>query len=97
MLDMDPVLLSQRLWSWIQLTIPENDNLMIAFNNGEQLNGLDFWRKLVVPQCARTPARRYQLRDRIQGPKGATTFCGSEEALIVWDKDLIDYIATGIN
>ena len=95
MIDSDPVLLSQRLWSWIQLCIPETDNAMTMFNNGEALNGLEFWRKLVVPHVGRTAARRLRLRDVVQGPKGATTFTGTEAALVVWDKDLLDYIAAG--
>ena len=42
MLDMDPVLLSQRLWSWIQLTQKDDDNTALAFNNVEPLNGFEF-------------------------------------------------------
>ena len=95
MLDMDPVLLSQRLWSWIQLCLKDDDNMELAFNNVEALNGLEFWRKLVVPQYARTPARRYRLRDLVQSPKGASNFVGTEQALVVWDKDLLAYIAAG--
>jgi hypothetical protein len=87
LLDMDPVLLSQRLWSWIQLCLKDDDNMELAFNNVEPLNGLEFWRKLVVPQYARTPARRYRLRDLVQTPKGANSFVGTEQALVVWDKD----------
>ena len=97
MLDMDPVLLSQRLWSWIQLCLKDDDNTALAFNNVEPLNGFEFWRKLVVPQYARTPARRYRLRDLVQSPKGAETFVGTEQALVVWDKDLLAYTAAGAN
>ena len=95
MLDMDPVWLSQRLWSWVQLCLKDDDNIQLAFNNVEPLNGLEFWRKLVVPQYARTPARRFHLRDLVQSPKGATTFAGTQQALVVWDNDLLAYIAAG--
>ena len=53
------------------------------------------WRKLVVPQYARIPGRRYRLRDLVQSPKGASTFTGTEQAFIVWDHDLIEYLAAG--
>ena len=56
MLDMDPVLLSQRLWSWVQLCLKEGSNAEFTFNDCEALSGLEFWRKMVVPNYARTPA-----------------------------------------
>ena len=95
MIDMDPVLLSQRVWSWIQLTRHDNGNAELKSNDGEALNGLEAWRKLVVPAAARTPARRFNLRDAVQQPKGASTREGTEAAIVVWDNSLADYLAAG--
>ena len=52
-------------------------------------------RKPVVPAAARTPARRFNLRDAAQQPKGASTWEGTEAAIVVWDKSLADYLAAG--
>ena len=47
------------------------------------------------PGAARRSARRYRLRDAVQSPKGASNFVGTEQAFVVWDKDLLSYIAAG--
>ena len=68
------------------MTLHDNSNAELQFNNGEPLNGLEAWRKLVVPAAARTPARRFNLRDAVQQPKGASTWEGTEAAIVGRDE-----------
>ena len=58
MLDVDPVLLSQRLWSWIQLCLKDDDNTALAFNNVEPFPCL----QLTLRDISQIVKRRYLLR-----------------------------------
>ena len=77
------------------MTLHDNSNAELEFNNGEPLNGLEAWHKLVVPAAASTPARRFNLRDAMQQPKGASTWEGTEAAIVVWDNSFADVFAAG--
>ena len=94
-IDTDPIMLSRRVWSWIQLTLHDNSNTKLKLTNSEALNGLEVWRKLVVAAAARTPTWSLNLRDAAQQPEGASTWDGTEASIVVWDEILTDYLAVG--
>ena len=95
MLDADPVQVSQGIWSWLQMPLMGTGTPETDFNNAETLNGLEVWRRLAVPSAPRSIARRYALRDRVQGPKQCMSFAGVVEHLVFWKKGLMAYTAAG--
>ena len=57
MMDIHPVTLSQRLWSWLQLTIQGVAEMETEFGNITPLMGAEFWRKFAFPVVNRSAAR----------------------------------------
>jgi hypothetical protein len=94
-LDADPVQVSQRIWSWLQIPLLGTGTTEVDFNNTETLNGLEVWRKLSVPAAPRSQARRFALRDRVQQTKQCTTFAGVLEQLVEWKNLLTEYVLAG--
>ena len=64
------------------------------YENGETLNGLEAWRRLVVrPRVeSRSVARRYALRDKINLPGQCKSFGEMMDRLVDWRKDITDYV-----
>ena len=91
-LDADPVQVSQRIWSWLQIPLLDSGTPELDSNNAEPLNGLEVWRRLAVPTASRSLARRYALREKVNNPKQCGTFLAVEQ-LKLWKKDLSAYIA----
>jgi hypothetical protein len=71
MMDIHPVTLSQRLWSWLQLTIQSVAKMETEFGNITPLRGAEVWRKFAFPVVTRSAARRYNLREMVNNPKAS--------------------------
>ena len=48
MLDHDPVYFSKQLWAYLNLALGQGEQ-RVVFNNVDSLNGLEAWRRIVVP------------------------------------------------
>ena len=57
MMDVHPVVLSQRLWSGLQLTIQGVSKMETEFGNVTPLLGAEVWRKFTFPVVTRSAAR----------------------------------------
>ena len=64
----------------------------LDYNNGETLNGIEAWRRLVVkPRTeSRSMARRFALRDKVNHPGQCKSYREMLERLVSWKVDLAD-------
>ena len=81
-IDADPVQVSQRIWSWLQIPLMGSGTTELDFNNAEKLNGLEVWRRLSVPAAPRSIARRFFLRDKVQQPNQCATLAAVLDQLV---------------
>ena len=93
--DADPVQVSQRIWSWLQIPFIDTGTIELDVNSTKTPNGLEVWRKLSVPAARRSIARRFALRDRVQQPKQCSTFAGVLDQLVEWNKFPAEYALAG--
>ena len=97
MTDLDPLAYSEQLWGFINLQIV-GDAAKLGrnkFKNVESLNGLEVWRRLVVPLESRSLSTRHGLHQLVQQPARAKTLDGVMDALEVWDGNLTKYVTAG--
>ena len=96
-LDADPVQISQHIWSWLQMPLLGSGTVELDYNNGQTLNGIEAWRRLVVkPRTESRPmARRFTLRDNVNHPGQCKSFADMLERPVSWKVDLADYVTAG--
>lgn len=96
-LDADPVQISQKIWGWLQMPLLGSGTVELDYNNGETLNGIEAWRRLVVkPRTeSRSMARRFALRDKVNHPGQCKSYREMLERLVSWKVDLADYVKAG--
>ena len=78
MTDIDPVAFSEQLWGFLNLQITGKPATLgrQKFDNVPSLNGLEAWRRLVVPVKSRTLAHRHALQNLVQTPPKAKDLDG---------------------
>ena len=97
MYDADPKVFSEQLWVFLNLQISrETANFgRNHFDNVVSLNGLEAWRRLVVPLESKSPAQRHSLQGLIQTPVRSKSLETVMDALEIWYKNLTKYIVAG--
>jgi len=93
MMDADPMLISQRLWAWLNLCMV--GQVKLVFQNSPTLNGAEVWRRIVVPLQSRSMFRRHALREKVNKPKAAVSMPDLMQAINVWELDVQKYAACG--
>ena len=93
MLDADPSLISQRLWSWLNLCMAGTAKM--TFRNCPTLNGLEVWRRLAVPIHSRSTFRKHSLREEVNKPRPASNMSELMKTIEVWEVDLAKYLVCG--
>ena len=86
---------STKLWWFLNLQI-HGDSANLGrnkFDNVDALNGLEAWRRLVVP--SRSLSHRHGLQNLVQNPEKARSLDSVMDALEVWDGNVTKYKAAG--
>ena len=94
MRDIEPADFSKHLWGWLNLSVGKGEARLI-FDNVEQLNGLEAWRRIVAPIDSRTEAAQLTLFPNVLQRRRCNTLISVLHEFEAWDKDVCDYIATG--
>ena len=97
MYDVDPKVCSEQLWGFFHLQI-SGDSASSGrnkFDNVESLNGLEAWRRLVVPPESCSLAHRHGLQNLAQTPVRAKSHETCMDALESRNENLTKYIAAG--
>ena len=93
--EVDPAFISRAIWSYLNLAVKHDVGSSLIFNNVEQLNGLEAWRKLIVSLKSRTPAKRHELYGPIHAPKKSKKMTDMIMTMESWEKDLKTYYEAG--
>ena len=97
MSDVDSVAFSEQLWGFLNLQL-HGDPANLGrnkFDNVDALNGLEAWRRLVVPLESRSLSHRHGLQNLVQNPEKARSLDSVADALEVWDGNVTKYKAAG--
>ena len=93
MMDWNPVTMSQQLWAMLQHVL--DGDVKLAFDNVEELNGAEAWRRLTQPLLSRTPQRRQELYKTVAFQKSVNKLQDVMGAVEVWERDTKMYVEAG--
>ena len=89
MMDLDPLHASNEMWSWLSLCLGKSAHAQRLFNNVEELNGAEAYRKLVVPMLSTSIVRRTFLRKRVENPQRSKSMATIMDCVDLWEENLI--------
>ena len=95
MVDFDTLQCSREMWNFLNLCLGKSSHAQRTFNNVEELNGAEVYRRLVVPLSTTSIIRRNALRDKVQNPKRAKSMLTVMEAVDEWEFDNIAFRKAG--
>ena len=97
MRDIEHVKLSREVWGFLNLSISGDRaaEAKMVFNNTPMLQGLEAWRRIVVPLKPRTLARKHELYGKVHTPLRSKRFGDVMMNLETWDRDVRTYYECG--
>ena len=84
MMNVCPIVLSQRMWAFLSLCLQPDAEAMMIFNNVQPLNGAEVWRRIVVPINSRTLHTRHTMYQKVHSPARANKLSDLMRALEAW-------------
>ena len=89
----DPVRASAELWAFLNLNL--TGSAKNKFDKAEELNGLDVWRRVVVPIAPPTVVKRIEMHGVIHQPGKAKKLSELVDFIEAWEKLLEKYYEMG--
>ena len=87
MTDMEPLVASSGIWSFLNLNLVGCSNATNTFANVAKLNWLEAWRRLTAPIRKRTVAKQIRLRKKAWNPAAAISIKDFAKAVLYWETD----------
>ena len=86
---------SNLLWTFLNFNVGLEGEARTRFEQAEELNGLDVWRRIVVPIEPKTLARRVAMHKGIHAPAQAKKLPETIGHVELWEKELEAYYLMG--
>ena len=90
----DPVALSRNLWGYLNLAVA-GTSAAADFHKVKRLNGLEAWRRIVVPLKPRSEARRNALHTAVHNPPRSRNMTSVINDLDDWEKVVEEFELCG--
>ena len=84
---------SGELWSFLNLNV--TGNARTKFDAARELNGLDVWRRIVVPMAPKTIARRVAMHTLVHDPPRSKKLSELMDDVEAWEHNIEDFMALG--
>ena len=82
------------LWSLLNLNVTGNGRN--KSDAAQELNGLDVWRRIVVPMAPRTVARRVEMYTSIRSPGRCKHLGEMADHLEAWERKIDEFVVMGV-